>query len=117
MPVDSISSIIKLENCAQEVSLTQLLVIIPAGVLFYLPVAVKRAHDIGDNGVCVIGLLVMSLIPKILETIGYVDGVLPVLISILLYIPGILYGLLLLFKDSEAGTNEYGTSTKYPSGQ
>ena len=29
-------------------------------------------------------------------------------------IPALIYGCILLFKDSDKGANAYGTSTKYP---
>lgn len=100
-----------IERYQQEATLVSLITHIPAMIFFYLPFAIKRAHDIGHKGTFVTILLVMSLIVQLL---CFVSMDLSQALQIILLIPALIYGCILLFKDSEKGTNAYGTSTKYP---
>lgn len=67
-------------------------ILISIGVIWLMLAAIiRRLHDIGWSGY-------LSII-----------GFLPVL--------GIIFGSMLLFLDSQPGTNNYGISKKYPSGE
>ena len=83
---------------------------IAAQLLFFLPVGIKRAHDIGHKGTVIVTLALAYQIALILSTLSFIFMILPLIILI----PILIYGCILLFKDSQKGTNEYGTSTKYP---
>lgn len=61
-------------------------------IVWAFPVNVKRMHDIGWSGWWIL--------------VGFI----PLVGSI----ASLVLGLILLFKDSQPGTNEYGTSVKYP---
>ena len=83
---------------------------IAAQLLFFLPVVIKSAHDIGHKGTVIVTLALAYLITLILSTLSFIFMMLP----LITLIPLLIYGCILLFKDSQKGTNEYGTSTKYP---
>ena len=102
-----------LENFQQESMQLSLSLItnIPATIFFYIPFGIKRAHDIGHSGTFLITLSVIGLIVQLL---GCVSIEIYHVFSAIMLIPVWIYGLILLFKDSEKGTNAYGSSTKYP---
>ena len=80
---------------------------------FYgLPIAIKRAHDIGHSGIPLIVLYFLTPIFVLLD--HFVGGSVFMGLSRLLYAVNIIYGLVLLFADSERGMNRYGNSAKYP---
>ena len=95
----------------QETMLLGLIFDTPVIIFYSLPLAIKRAHDIGHKGTFVTALVIMNLFARVLCVISYNSGI---ILIYLLLIPNFIYGLFLLFKDSEKGTNEYGTSIKYP---
>ncbi len=99
-----------IESLQQQAMQVNLIINIPASIFFYLPFCIKRAHDIGHKGTFITTLLIIGLISQVLVAVSYDLIALAVLVGI----PGLIYGLILLFKDSEKGTNAYGTSTKYP---
>ena len=96
----------------QFCQLASLVLTIPAGIFIFLPMAIKRAHDIGHKGTLIVAIWSVSQVAQLLGTIA--DPDLGNMLSMLIFIPGLIYGCMLLFKDSEKGTNAYGTSTKYP---
>ena len=101
-----------LERYQQELMQVGLLTNIPVMILFYLPFGIKRAHDIGHKGTFLIALSGISLIVQVLY--ACVGGAAWTILFVILGIPALIYGCILLFKDSQKGTNAYGTSTKYP---
>ena len=108
---DSVLVISSLESLQQQLVLVGLLTSIPTMFLFCLPFGIKRAHDIGHKGTFLIALMVISLILQLLASVSWEIST---NLSYILLIPALIYGCILLFKDSERGTNAYGTSTKYP---
>lgn len=78
---------------------------------WFLPIAVKRAHDIGHKGTFIITLWCIGLVAQLLCLVS-VD--LSQVLTMIFLIPALIYGCILLFKDSDKGANAYGTSTKYP---
>ena len=102
-------SIKELEQFCQ---ITSLVLTIPACIFIFLPIGVKRAHDIGHKGTFLVVLWAISLVAQLLS--AFADPDLGNILSAILFIPSLVYGCMLLFNDSEKGTNAYGTSTKYP---
>lgn len=100
-----------IERFQQESMLVGLIVFIPATIFVYLPLGIKRAHDIGHKGTFLITLSIIGLISQVLGSVSYNLGI---VLALLISIPGIIYGFILLFKDSQKGTNAYGPSIKYP---
>lgn len=96
----------------QEVILLNLITHIPAVIFFYLPFGIKRAHDIGHKGTFLITLYVIGLMAQLLFC--FVSMEIYSILSMILAIPILIYGCILLFKDSQKGTNAYGPSSKYP---
>ena len=89
--------------------------------LYNIPVFVKRCHDIGFGAIMPIVISVILSIPSyilILSSDSVIDynrnGQEMMPITMILGIIGLIWFLFLGCKDSERGTNEYGTSTKYP---
>lgn len=109
---DMVSNPNSIENYQQAAMQVSLIVSLPVSIFIYLPFGLKRAHDIGHKGTFLITLFIISLIAQILE--AFVGGELFTVLSSFVLIPAAIYGLVLLFSDSEKGTNAYGTSTKYP---
>lgn len=72
-----------------EIYIKSFSIIIYIALLFSIPIAVKRLHDIGW--------------PGFLSLIFYVIGLIPGA-----YFISIIFGLILLFKKGEAGKNKYG---------
>lgn len=96
---------------------------IPWLIFYAIPVNIKRAHDYGSNGSFVIKLnlanfiaLVVFILAGVFENrdFGLACALSAVIIFIITSFLSIFYGIELLFKDSEHGTNKYGTSSKYP---
>ena len=103
------SSIAEIEQTAQLLSL---IITIPASIFFFIPIAVKRAHDIGHKGTFIVVIWVLSLIAQLVG--AFAGAEIQNVLSLLVLIPGLIYGCMLLFMDSQKGTNAYGPSTKYP---
>ena len=89
-----------------------LLINILTAIFYFMPIAVKRAHDMGLKGNFVI---VLWLVTTIVGWLGPISGfeAWPIL-PLMTLGPNLVYGCILLFSDSEEGTNAYGSSTKYP---
>ena len=81
-------------------------------LFIYWPMSAKRAHDIGQKATIVITIGSIGLIVNLLY--AFVGGVILTVASGLISLAGLVYGCILLFKDSQKGTNKYGPSTKYP---
>ena len=92
--------------------LLSLIITIPVAIFFFMPIAVKRAHDIGHKGTFIVVIWVLSLIAQLVGAIAGAE--IQNALSLLVLIPGLIYGCMLLFMDSQKGTNAYGPSTKYP---
>lgn len=103
------SSIAEIEQTAQLLSL---IITIPASIFFFIPIAVKRAHDIGHKGTFIVVIWVLSLIAQLVG--AFAGAEIQNVLSLLVLIPGLIYGCMLLFMDSQKGTNAYGPSLKYP---
>lgn len=99
------------ERYLQACMLIYLLTNIPVMILFYLPFGIKRAHDIGHKGTF---LIVLTVIALIVQWLGLISMESYIIFFVIWSIPALIYGCILLFKDSQKGTNAYGTSTKYP---
>ena len=97
----------------KDVMIVNLIVDTLAMVFVYWPIAIKRAHDIGYSGTFVVFL---SIIGLLIQLLLYAAPDLGVVLSVVMLIPNLIYGLILLFRDSQKGRNAYGDSTKYPSG-
>lgn len=91
-------------------------------IFYFLPVIVKRAHDIGHKGTFAILLSVASLLTDFFYIYNNHDVALifsanynywTIAYLIVSFIHS-CYCFILLFMDSERGTNAYGSSTKYP---
>ena len=89
-----------------------LFITILANLLFGLPFAVKRAHDIGHSGTFVIALFIVNGIVQIIGALDNNDSWSA--LEYILFIPSFIYSLILLFARSEVGSNKYGASIKYP---
>lgn len=100
-----------MEEVIVAAQLSSLIILIPFGIFFFMPVAVKRAHDIGHKGTLIIAVWCFMLIAQLMV---FVSIEVSSILSVVGIIPALIYGCILLFRDSERGTNEYGTSTKYP---
>ncbi len=96
---------------------------IPLLIFYAIPVSIKRAHDYGSNGSFVIKLnlagfiaLILLILAEVLKNrdFGFACAWSAVIIYLITSFVSIFYGIELLFKDSEHGTNKYGTSSKYP---
>ncbi len=106
-------SIMTFENYEWNLSILREGFAVLFSYLFLMPIAVKRAHDIGHKGTIVLASYsIYVVIITYCINFGYL-GWGPLVFTIG-NIPLTLYGLILLFKDSQKGTNKYGTSTKYP---
>ncbi len=93
-----------------------LLINILSGIFYFMPIGVKRAHDIGLKGNFVIVVWLGTTIVGWLAPISvffWGFEAWPVL-PLMTLGPNLVYGCILLFSDSEEGTNAYGSSTKYP---
>ena len=101
-----------MKELEQFCQITSLVLTIPACIFIFLPIGVKRAHDIGHKGTFLAVLWAISLVAQLLS--AFADPDLGNILSGILFIPSLVYGCMLLFNDSEKGTNAYGTSTKYP---
>ena len=101
-----------IERYQQELMQVGLLTNIPVAILFYLPFGIKRAHDIGHKGSFLITLFAFGIIVQVIY--AFVGGVVGSILYGIILIPAFIYGCILLFKDSQKGTNAYGPSLKYP---
>ena len=79
------------------------LLLLIAAIFYFIPISVKRAHDIGHGGSFVVVLPVFLLL---LWT--------EFLSRLILIVPCVIYGVILLIRDSQKRTNLYGPSSKYP---
>ena len=109
--VEMMRSPSRMESFQQESALVGLMVNVPATIFIFLPLGIKRAHDIGHKGTFFVIISVLGLLSQLLTAVSYESGL---LLSIVVSIVGLIYGCILFFKDSEKGTNEYGPSIKYP---
>jgi len=105
------TSLLGLEEFQQRVMRVNLIITIPVSIFLLLPFGIKRAHDIGHKGTFLFMLIVFGLIAQLLGCVSI--GIFTILCYIL-GIPALIYSCILLFKDSQPGTNAYGPSTKYP---
>ena len=81
-------------------------------LLLYWPISAKRAHDIGQK--CTIVIIIGSIGLLVSPLYAFIGGVILTIASGLVSLAGLVYGCILLFKDSQKGTNKYGPSIKYP---
>ena len=78
-------------------------------VVFYsLPIAVKRAHDMGCTKKVPVALAIAGCLLNLLS------GHEPEVSQFFQLVIGVPYTIWLGFWDSQKGTNKYGPSTKYP---
>lgn len=96
------------------------LLLIPT-VFYFLPICIKRAHDLGASAagpiiIHSLNLFVFWMQPSTVETIiQHSDHNNPwATVSIIFSVLASMYGLYLLFADSQKGRNIYGPSAKYP---
>ena len=102
------SSIDKSEQSLQSFTLLVMLFIF---FFFLLPIAVKRAHDIGHKGTFII---ITGTLPMITQFMDVFSSPLCFSLALIISIPSLIYSFVLFFKDSQKGTNAYGPSIKYP---
>lgn len=81
---------------------------IPYCIFYLLPIAIKRAHDLGCTDRVPIA---MAIAQVCLALVAFFE---PNVASFLLFVLGIPYIIWLGFFDSQKGTNKYGPSSKYP---
>lgn len=81
---------------------------IPYLIFYCLPIAIKRAHDMGCTDRVPIA---MAIADVCLALVAFFE---PNVASFFNFVLGIPYVIWLGFFDSQKGTNKYGPSSKYP---
>ena len=97
------SSVVQAISYMLSDSGASLLLLLIAAIFYFIPISIKRAHDIGHDGAFVVVLPVFLLL---LWT--------EFLSRLILIVPCVIYGVILLIRDSQKRTNLYGPSSKYP---